>query len=354
MFLCFFLCSPNDCVVQNDHIEFTVKAAEDLFLVGTQHTELRVNASTNYSCLMQKAQRFHSLFRHYAKYHGLRKDELEYYFVSYLGDNDTPETVQLQRGDVIHVQKKRKPVLIESEANDDEFRADMATLLADDEHKDCVFLVDEQGDPFENKSQDCFSPETVKRKTKPVEIRAHKSVLTARGEYFKGLFRKGCWKETVSPSGESNEATVMVGNEFTKETITRMLEWIYTNRIEHEEDCTAMEILELLCLSDKWLLTDLKRLCEYRLKDMMTVDNVAKMLCATEDFKALRLQKLCVKFIMDNIKAVTQSDLFKEELKAYPHLCIPILQEAASLIPDPPVKKQRMGENGEEEENVVE
>ena len=60
-----------------DHVEFTVRASEDLFLVGTERTQLRVTKDTNYSCLMQKTQRFHSLFRHYAKYHGLRKGELE-------------------------------------------------------------------------------------------------------------------------------------------------------------------------------------------------------------------------------------------------------------------------------------
>jgi len=105
----------------------------------------------------------------------------------------------------------------------------------------------------------------------------------------------------------------------------------------------------------RWILNDLKRLCEFRLKDMMTVENVAKMLCATEDFKAIRLQKLCVKYIMDNIKEVTKSDHFREEMKAYPHLCIPILQEAASLLPEPPAKKQKIGEDEiDASENMVE
>lgn len=72
-------------------------AKEDLFLVGTQRTELRVQSQNNYSCLMLKTQKFSSLFRHYAKYHGLRKDDLEYTFVERLELDDTPEGVQLQR-----------------------------------------------------------------------------------------------------------------------------------------------------------------------------------------------------------------------------------------------------------------
>ena len=88
---------------QNEHVEFSVKAEEDLYLQGSETTIRRVTADTNYSCLMLKSQRFSSLFRHYAKYHGLRKDELEYYFVNLLENEDTPESVQLQRGDTIMV-----------------------------------------------------------------------------------------------------------------------------------------------------------------------------------------------------------------------------------------------------------
>ena len=75
---------------------------------GSENTIRRVTAETNYSCLMLKTQRFSSLFRHYAKYHGLRKDDLEYYFVNPLENEDTPETVQYQRGDTIMVRKRRK------------------------------------------------------------------------------------------------------------------------------------------------------------------------------------------------------------------------------------------------------
>jgi speckle-type POZ protein len=82
-----------------------VKAEEDLYLTGSEKTICRVTAETNYSCLMLKSQRFSSLFRHYAKYHGLRKDDLEYYFVNFLENEDTPETVQLQRGDTIMVRR---------------------------------------------------------------------------------------------------------------------------------------------------------------------------------------------------------------------------------------------------------
>lgn len=80
----------------NEHVEFSVRAAEDLYLEGSMQTLRRVSADTNYSCLMLKTQRFSSLFRHYAKYHGLRKDDLQYHFVNLLKNEDTPESVQVR------------------------------------------------------------------------------------------------------------------------------------------------------------------------------------------------------------------------------------------------------------------
>ncbi|GMI29187.1 hypothetical protein TeGR_g9929, partial [Tetraparma gracilis] len=158
-----------------------------MYLVGSERTEMRVVKDTNYSCLMQKTQRFHSLFRHYAKYHGLRKDELEYEFVSALGDNDTPESVQLQRADVIHVRKRREEPPASGEADDDEFRRDMSVLRADEEHMDCVFRVEVPAAERAlrgGRPEELFSPGQLRRRTRPEEIRAHKAVLTARGEYF--------------------------------------------------------------------------------------------------------------------------------------------------------------------------
>ncbi len=236
--------------VQNEHVEFTVKAEEDLYLTGSESTIRRVTADTNYSCLMLKTQRFSSLFRHYAKYHGLRKDDLEYYFVHPLENEDTPESVQLQRGDIIMVRKRRKAEVPEPAADDTEFFKDMKELLDDEEHMDAVFLVYRSPPPTTsaagagNAKSAMTAPAMGmgmdgiggagggKRRHKKdsgiaikkeggiggedeeddddddddllVEIRAHKCILTARADYFKALFRKG----TSSSNTSSTTAAV--------------------------------------------------------------------------------------------------------------------------------------------------
>mmetsp|Transcript_15026 Transcript_15026/g.22872 ORF Transcript_15026/g.22872 Transcript_15026/m.22872 type:complete len:362 (-) Transcript_15026:1630-2715(-) len=320
----------------NEHVEFTVKAEEDLYLTGTESTVLRVTAETNYSCLMLKTQRFSSLFRHYAKYHGLRKDDLEYYFVNLLEHEDTPESVQLQRADTIMVRKRRKPEPPEPASDDEEFFKDMRELLKDDEHMDVTFLVED----FVSltKEQDC-------PQTKPwIEIRAHKCILTARAEHFKALFRNNA-SASGSPSvsyREVAEGTIKVDPVFSSRTIQLMLEFLYTNRIQNIEICTTDELLALLHLADMWVLRDLKRLTEHELiRTHMDVKTVARMYCASEDFQAQRLARACMDYIMENIREVTGNKAFQEEMKHYPHLCIPMLKAAADLIPEPAFKKQR-------------
>eukprot|EP00956_Cyclotella_meneghiniana_P024173 scaffold48198_cov78-Cyclotella_meneghiniana.AAC.11 len=379
----------------NEHVEFTVRAEEDLYLTGSENTLRRVTADTNYSCLMLKTQRFSSLFRHYAKYHGLRKDDLEYYFVNPLENEDTPETVHLQRGDIIMVRKKRKAEAPEPSADDGEFFKDMKELLDDEEHMDTVFLVHPyvtaaavkslgarkekaKEQPPEKKRK--VAPDTVESIARPsspnhdmdvddsslIEIRAHKSILTARADYFKALFRKTAGENSagqrVSTFRESTECIIRVEPNFSPKIVRLMLEFLYTNRIEclksssrsssvggvdtSPASITTDELLSLLHLADMWQLRDLKRLVEHELiRSHTTIDTVSRMYCATEDFGARRLAKSCLEFIMDNYREVTGSVSFQEEMKNYPHLCIPVLKAAADLIPEHPVhKKQRLSE----------
>ena len=358
---------------QNEYVEFTVKAEEDLYLTGSENTIRRVTADTNYSCLMLKTQRFSDLFRHYAKYHGLRKDDLEYYFVHPLENEDTPESVQLLRGDIIMVRKKRKPDPPEPAADDTEFFKDMKELLDDEEHMDTLFLVHRTPPPSlqtkdkkGKKKNDIVKMEEDNddvdddnnKNADLVEIRAHKCILTARADYFKALFRKNAGENAsgnkVGTFKESTECIIRVEPIFTPKIVRLLLEFLYTNRIEcmmvsskldsnTSHKATTDELLSLLHLSDMWQLRDLKRLVEHELmRHHMKINTVARMYCATDDFHAKRLHKSCLEFITDNYREVCGTVSFQEELKHYPELMIPILKAAADLIPEqPPSKKAR-------------
>ena len=442
-----------------------MQAEEDLYLSGSQNTIRRVTADTNYSCLMLKSQRFSSLFRHYAKYHGLRKDDLEYYFVNPLENEDTPETVHLQRGDTIIVRKRKRPDPPESAADDEEFLLDMQELLDDEEHMDCVFLVHPHGEggggmgglplaagagagagagaaaaaaggkrsrptqpaadaiprhtvspgggrlgsvlggeggkgpPMTPGREELSGPGLVQMdgdggggggeggrrqgqgqgEAKAVEddddaagasggsrsdaeylveIRAHKCILTARGEYFKALFRKGSSSSSAPAKGggsasssssslvvafrESTENTIKVDEEFGPRIVRLMLEFVYTNKIRGIRRAHLEDLLGLLHLSDRWLLRDLKRLVEHEIiNHHIDINSVPRIYCATEDYHARRLSKACIDYIMENIREVAGNASFQDHLSSYPELCIPILRAAAEMMPEPTPKRSR-------------
>jgi speckle-type POZ protein len=297
---------------------------------------------------MLKTQRFSSLFRHYAKYHGLRKDDLEYYFCNILENEDTPESVQLQRGDTIMVRKRRPPPLPEAAADDDEFFKDMRDLLEDEEHMDAIFLVHPPSSTSNKpqkrsaikKEEEDTSGEPMEEEM--IEIRAHKCILTARAEYFKALFRTS-QKSEGAAFRESEECTVRVEPTFTEQHIRWVLDFIYTNRVRDIRQISTDDLLYLLHLGDKWLLRDMKRLVEHELiRAHMAVNTVARLYGATEEFGAKRLSRACIEFIMSNLRQLAGNAAFEDEMKQYPHLCIPVLKAAADLIPEGPLhKKQR-------------
>lgn len=96
--------------------------------------------------------------------------------------------------------------------DDSAYFKQMRVLLEDCDHKDVSFLVG----PLKQ------------------EVKAHKAVLIARCDYFSGIFRKGGLRES-----ETNE---VVMERVSVPTLERMLEYLYTNRVEQLKDCSAHEV----------------------------------------------------------------------------------------------------------------
>ena len=90
---------PSEMMANMSHhsnsVQFVIKAKENLFLGGTLRKICRVKIDEEYQCQMNKAQSFDSLFRHYAKRKGLRKEDLSFYFTNELLPDHTPESVNM-------------------------------------------------------------------------------------------------------------------------------------------------------------------------------------------------------------------------------------------------------------------
>jgi len=123
--------------------------------------------------------------------------------------------------------------------------------------------------------------------------------------------------------------------------LERMLEFIYTNRVEGLKECSAHEVLDLLSAAEEYLLPDLKRLCEHAAQSLINTENVAKMMSAAERFEAPLLQKACINYILGPDKAeVIEHPTFRQELESFPCMLFPIIKAAPSLA-SPPAKRAR-------------
>jgi hypothetical protein len=166
-------------------------------------------------------------------------------------------------------------------------------------------------------------------------VHSHKAILVARGEYFRGVFRRGGMRES--------ETGVVVMEKHNVPTVERMLEFVYTNRVECIKECSAHEVLDLLSAAEEFLLPELKKLCEHAAKTLINIENVAKMMSAAERFGAPTLRDACIQFVLSEHKNdVIDHPAFQQEFHSFPSLLIPIIKAAPSLSSSPPAKRQRI------------
>ena len=212
------------------------------------------------------------------------------------------------------VRKRRPPDLFPKLAADDrEYRKDLKYLMEDEEHKDAVFLL-------ENALHDGGLNDD------PLEIRVHRSILTARSDYFKALFRS----DTFS---ESEQCVVRVEAGFSEAHVRGVLSFLYTNRVPRITQSSTEHLLALFQLADQWLLPSLKKTVERELVNHVAAETVARLYSAAEDYGASGgglLKTACVEYIRSNLKKLTANPDFEAEIQRHsPALTLHILKRAA-------------------------
>ncbi|KAM9982065.1 hypothetical protein ACTFIY_004358 [Dictyostelium cf. discoideum] len=141
-------------------------------------------------------------------------------------------------------------------------------------------------------------------------IYAHKFILTQRNLYFKTMFEcsfkeKDQMEFIVSGKDENDISS--------KETFKLLLQYIYGNNEEIINDDNAIDIL---CLADRFMIEDLKYLCEYHLEQMVLsnneilLKNVPKTTTTTTN--GMVQQKLKKEDILN----------FEETLTSFDNICI--------------------------------
>jgi hypothetical protein len=287
---------------RSQSIEFTVLSRENLYLEGKNEILFRVKKGQSYPCQMNKDQQFSCLFSHYAKHNGLDKDNLRFFFVDELEQEQTPLSVHLMPEDHIHVEHRRRPYTQHASAAEPlkEFPSEFKWLLAERAHADVEFMVG-----------------SVQRR-----VRAHKAILAARSEYFQVMFQSGMMIE-------SSNGCVNISTEF--KVFQQLLEFIYTNTVEDISRCTADEVVQLLIAADEYLLADLKRLCEEMLTRHLDHDNIAPLFLVSKTFCASTLAHECRVYLNDHLTHLKTVPSFRKELMTNNELSLLVIDSLGDV-----------------------
>ena len=117
---------------------------------------------------------------------------------------------------------------------------------------------------------------------------AHKFILAARSDVFAAMF--------THEMKESMENKVKI-EDFNLEVIKEMLRYIYTQKVDEIETITD----DLLAVAGKYLLNELKSICESNLIENLSNDNYFNRMVTADKYNLCKLKKETVRFIAFNV-----------------------------------------------------
>ncbi|GMH53829.1 hypothetical protein TL16_g01540 [Triparma laevis f. inornata] len=364
----------------DENVNFKVIAKSDLYLTGSERSLLRVKSGNTYSCLMTTQQKMSSLFRHYAKYHGLRKESLIFTYVEgersgsdenlrleepfetqILKPADTPSLVGLKKDEEIWVREKE----VEEESD---MKIGEIGVKAEEGERQCnptfasssKLLATLAGWNRDMKMYLRDSPSDFNFLIGETKIGAHRVVVAARG---------GRDSILNGPKTKTGDVVIGVNSEYTVDAVKVVLEFIYTASVtsvlELADELAGSEgkigkpiamasiLTEVIEMAKGWGFETLVEICEYGAIKSINADNVLQYL-TTPPTKTSSpqtpLTKSCMQFIMENMKTVTNSESFQDQLTNNPTLIIPILRKAAESVPEKKGRKRKISETNTSKE----
>ncbi|PIK59472.1 putative RCC1 and BTB domain-containing protein 1 [Apostichopus japonicus] len=133
------------------------------------------------------------------------------------------------------------------------------------------------------------------------KIRAHKSILMIRSEYFRRMFQND-WVE------KEKEGITIQG--FTYNGFNTYIEYVYTGTITNKLSFDVA--VDLLQIAECYQEMKLKGLCEELLKDKLQITNCVYLYQIATQFQAELLRVECAKFGAHHMTAFIASDYFKQ------------------------------------------
>lgn len=137
------------------------------------------------------------------------------------------------------------------------------------------------------------------------QLRAHKAILAAKSSVFAAMFN--------SDMLESNNSSVNIVD-YSYEAVKEMLTFMYTGMLQFVDDEKDSKLLplRLLVAADKYDLPGLKLLCEKKLGDNLTSNNVISLLEFADKCNANNLKDRAVNYIVENAHDIVHGEKFQK------------------------------------------
>lgn len=133
----------------------------------------------------------------------------------------------------------------------------------------------------------------------------HKCILDVRSEFFSAMFN--------SEMKEKSENKVKI-SDVSPEVMQELLRFIYTGRVNNMSNLK----MELLVASDKYMIEDLKNMCEEALIQGLKNENVPTMILFAEKYSARNLKAASLKFFTIHKKEIMTTNGFANISKILP------------------------------------
>eukprot|EP01016_Furgasonia_blochmanni_P003095 TRINITY_DN1120_c0_g1_i20.p1 TRINITY_DN1120_c0_g1~~TRINITY_DN1120_c0_g1_i20.p1 ORF type:complete len:183 (-),score=40.75 TRINITY_DN1120_c0_g1_i20:369-917(-) len=145
-------------------------------------------------------------------------------------------------------------------------------------------------------SGEMFSDVTFVVQNEP--IRAHKAILCARSEHFRGMFSSHL-KES-----QSNQVIIP---DCSPKVFKQILKYLYTDQVEIGLPLNIAFIKDLLVMANQFLVPRLKSICELVLCEHVDHSNVIELVNLAEFHNAETLKKKCLNYLITNKDSCMQS-----------------------------------------------
>ncbi|CAJ0748193.1 486_t:CDS:2, partial [Entrophospora sp. SA101] len=155
-------------------------------------------------------------------------------------------------------------------------------------------------------------------------IYANTAILTKRSEYFQRMF-EGKWMESItqnqnddnnnnldSSTGANNNIVNDIDrtNHIIQESSTKMLRFLYTNRVTFGPKDSPTSAVNLFKIADKYLIENLQQHAKVKLCRGVNINNAAEFLFSTA-WQYDELRDHVMNYVVQNFQSVSKTEGFK-------------------------------------------